>query len=81
VLPIGGVWVGAVNVANLTPADAAVAADWLGVSTVLPVHHQPQDSAPARLAADLAARGEAIEVVTLDFGEAWTAPELDEYDN
>lgn len=80
VLPVGGAWVGAVNVANLTPADAAVAADWLGVSTVLPVHHRPEDCAPAQLAADLAARGEAIEVVTLGFGEAWTAPELDEYD-
>jgi acetyl esterase/lipase len=81
VLPIGGVWLGAVNVANLTPADAAVAADWLGVSTVLPVHHRPEDPSAAQLAADLAARGETIEVVTLGFGETWTAPELDEYDN
>jgi L-ascorbate metabolism protein UlaG (beta-lactamase superfamily) len=80
VLPIGGVWVGAVDVANLPPADAAVAADWLGVSTVLPVHHRPGDPAPARLAADLAARGETIEVVTLGFGETWTAPDMDEYD-
>jgi acetyl esterase/lipase/L-ascorbate metabolism protein UlaG (beta-lactamase superfamily) len=81
VLPIGGVWVGAVNVANLPPSDAAAAADWLGVSTVLPVHHRPEDPAPAQLAADLAARGETIEVVALAFGETWTAPELDEYDN
>lgn len=81
VLPIGGVWVGAVNVANLTPADAAIAADWLGVSTVLPVHHRPGDPAPAQLSADLAARGEAIDVVTLGFGETWTAAEPDEYDN
>lgn len=81
VLPIGGVWVGAVNVANLPPADAAAAADWLGVSTVLPVHHRPGDAEPARLAADLAARGEAIEIVDLGFGEIWTAPEPDEYDN
>jgi acetyl esterase/lipase len=80
VLPIGGVWVGAVDVANLPPADAAVAADWLGVSTVLPVHHRTGDSATARLAADLAARGEAIEIVSLGFGETWVAPEPDEYD-
>jgi L-ascorbate metabolism protein UlaG (beta-lactamase superfamily) len=81
VLPIGGTWVGAVNVANLPPGDAAVAADWLGVSTVLPVHHRPGDAEPARLAADLAARGEAIEIVDLGFGETWTAPVPDEYDN
>ncbi|HEY4455563.1 MAG TPA: MBL fold metallo-hydrolase [Pseudonocardiaceae bacterium] len=81
VLPIGGVWIGPVNVANLPPGDAAAAADWLGVSTVLPVHHRPGDAEPARLAADLAARGEAIEVVNLGFGETWTAPEPDEYDN
>jgi len=48
-----------------------VAARWLGVSTVLTVHHHPADPAPAQLAADLA--DSAINVVSLDFGETWTS--------
>jgi len=71
VLGIGGLWVGASRVVELPPADAAVAARWLGVSTVLPVHHVPGDAMPAQLAAELA--GEPIDVVTLGFGQRWTA--------
>ncbi|MBB4683659.1 alpha/beta hydrolase fold domain-containing protein [Amycolatopsis jiangsuensis] len=71
VLGIGGIWLGATRVVELPPADAAVAARWLGVSTVLPVHHVPGDAMPAQLAANLA--DDPIEVVPLAFGESWTA--------
>jgi hypothetical protein len=40
------------QVAVLPPAEAATAARWLGVSTVIPVHYQPGDPAPTQLAAD-----------------------------
>ncbi|WP_020659252.1 alpha/beta hydrolase fold domain-containing protein [Amycolatopsis benzoatilytica] len=73
VLGIGGVWIGAARVVELPPLDAAVAARWLGVSTVIPVHHTPGDALPAQLAANLAE--DPIEVVSLDFGESWTATE------
>lgn len=72
VLGIGGIQVGPVRVIELPPAEAALAARWLGVATVLPVHHLPGDPAPAQLAADL---GDTAEVVALEFGETWTAPE------
>jgi acetyl esterase/lipase/L-ascorbate metabolism protein UlaG (beta-lactamase superfamily) len=71
VLGIGGLWLGAGKIVELHPAEAAVAARWLGVSTVLTVHHHPADPAPAQLAADLA--DSAINVVSLDFGETWTS--------
>ena len=71
VLGIGGLWLGAGKIVELHPAEAAVAARWLGVSTVIPVHHHPADPTPVQLAADLA--GSAINVVSLDFGETWTS--------
>ncbi len=73
VLGIGGLWVGPVHVVELPPAEAATAARWLGVSTVIPVHYQPGDPAPTQLAADLAAQDTRIEVAVLDFGDTWTA--------
>ncbi|WP_051194106.1 alpha/beta fold hydrolase [Nocardia jiangxiensis] len=74
ILGVGGVWVGAVKVVELPPADAALATRWLGVTTVIPVHYPPNDPAPAQLAADLAAAGAAVEVAVLDFNDTWTAP-------
>ena len=74
VLGIGGVQLGPVDTTELPPADAAIAADWLGVSTVIAVHHVPGDSAPEELAREIAARGLDIEVVALEFGQTWTQP-------
>ncbi|WP_406631775.1 alpha/beta hydrolase fold domain-containing protein [Amycolatopsis sp. WGS_07] len=71
VLGIGGIRVGAVRVTELPPAEAAIAARWLGVSTVIPVHYTPGDPAPAQLAAEL---GDTARVAVLEFGETWTAP-------
>ncbi|WP_134730833.1 alpha/beta hydrolase fold domain-containing protein [Amycolatopsis nivea] len=71
VLGIGGLWLGATRVVELPPLDAAAAARWLGVSTVIPVHHTPGDALPTQLAANLA--GDPIEVVPLEFGQSWTA--------
>lgn len=71
VLSIGGIPVGAARIVELQPAEAAIAARWLGVSTVIPVHYAPGDPAPAQLAADL---GDAAQVAALEFGETWTAP-------
>jgi L-ascorbate metabolism protein UlaG (beta-lactamase superfamily)/acetyl esterase/lipase len=76
VLGIGGLWVGAVKVTELSPADAATAARWLGVDTVIPVHYSPGDPAPAQLTADLAAVDPSIQVAVLDFGQSWTAAVL-----
>lgn len=70
VLGLGGLWLGAAKVVELYPADAAVATRWLGVSTVIPVHHHPADPAPVQLAVDL--DGSGIDVVSLDFGETWS---------
>ncbi len=75
-LGIGGLWVGRVKVTELPPADAAVAAQKLGVATVIPVHYHPVDPAPAQLSADLAAAGSSIEVAALEIGEIWTANTL-----
>jgi L-ascorbate metabolism protein UlaG (beta-lactamase superfamily) len=72
ILGIGGLWLGPVKIIELPPSEAAVAVRWLGVSTVIPVHHHPSDPAPAQLAAELA--GSGIEVAALDFGAIWTAP-------
>jgi len=57
---------------ELPPPDAAMAAEWLGVSRVIPVHYPPGDSAPEDLRRELAARGSRVELVTLEFGETWT---------
>ncbi|GAA3068695.1 hypothetical protein GCM10010464_36120 [Pseudonocardia yunnanensis] len=73
VLGIGGARVGPVTVTELPPAEAAIAAMWLGVHTVIPVHYPPGDPAPAQLAADLAGHEQRIKVVTLEFGETWTS--------
>jgi hypothetical protein len=74
ILGIGGIWVGPVQVVELPPAEAAVAAHWLGVSTVIPVHYQSGDPTPAQLTADLAALDTRIEVAVLNFGDTWTVP-------
>jgi L-ascorbate metabolism protein UlaG (beta-lactamase superfamily) len=74
VLGIGGMWLGPLDVVELPPADAALAAKWLGVRTVIPMHYAPGDPAPAQLKANLLNSGNAIEVVTLKFGETWTLP-------
>jgi L-ascorbate metabolism protein UlaG (beta-lactamase superfamily) len=71
VLGIGGVRVGAARIVELQPAEAAIAARWLGVSTVIPVHYLPGDPAPTQLAAEL---GTDAQVVVLEFGESWSAP-------
>lgn len=73
ILGIGGVQLGPVkNTAELPPPDAAIAAEWLGVSRVIPVHYPPGDSAPEDLRRELAARGSRVELVRLEFGETWT---------
>jgi acetyl esterase/lipase/L-ascorbate metabolism protein UlaG (beta-lactamase superfamily) len=72
VLGIGGMWLGPLDVTELPPADAALAAKWLGVRTVIPMHYAPGDPAPAQLKANLLDSGNSIEVVTLKFGETWT---------
>lgn len=72
ILGIGGVQLGPVNTTELPPPDAAVAAEWLGASEVIPVHYAPGDSAPDELARELNARGSAIKVIALEFGQTWT---------
>jgi L-ascorbate metabolism protein UlaG (beta-lactamase superfamily) len=72
VLGIGGVRIGPVTVTELPPGDAATAASWLGVRTVIPVHYRPGDPAPAQLIAELGAAGADIDVAVLDFGQTWT---------
>jgi L-ascorbate metabolism protein UlaG (beta-lactamase superfamily) len=74
VLGIGGLEVGPVKIVELPPADAAIAADWLGVSHVLPVHYPPGDSAPDHLRHELAQLGSVVDVVPLQFGDRWTEP-------
>ena len=73
VLGIGGARVGPVTVTELPPDEAAIAATWLGVHTVIPVHYPPGDPAPAQLAADLMCQEQRIQVATLGFGETWTS--------
>jgi L-ascorbate metabolism protein UlaG (beta-lactamase superfamily) len=51
---------------------SAIAAEWLGVSSVIPVHYPPGDAAPEKLRRELMTRGSPIEVVALEFGETWT---------
>ena len=74
VLGIGGLQVGPVKLVELPPPDAAIAAEWLGVSHVLPVHYAPGDPAPDHLRHKLAQRGSDIDVATLEFGDTWTEP-------
>ena len=74
VLGIGGLQVGPVKFTELPPADAAIAAEWLGVSHVLPVHYAPGEPAPDHFRHELARRGSAIDVATLGFGDTWTEP-------
>jgi L-ascorbate metabolism protein UlaG (beta-lactamase superfamily) len=73
VLGIGGLQVGPVKIVELPPDDAAIAAEWLGVSNVLPVHYAPGEPAPDQLR-QLAQRGSTIDVVTLDFGDTGPPP-------
>jgi L-ascorbate metabolism protein UlaG (beta-lactamase superfamily)/acetyl esterase/lipase len=75
VLGIGGIRVGAVTVIEMHAAEGAVAAEWLGVQTVIPVHHPPTEPFPVQLSAELESLGSNISVVALDFGETWTAAE------
>ena len=72
VLGIGGLQVGPVKIVELPPADAAIAADWLGVSHLVPVHYPPGDPAPDHLRHELTQRGSAIDVFALEFGDSWT---------
>jgi L-ascorbate metabolism protein UlaG (beta-lactamase superfamily) len=72
ILGIGGVEFGPANTTELPPPDAAIAAEWLGVSSVIPVHYPPGDAAPEELRRELMTRGSPIEVVALEFGGTWT---------
>ena len=72
VLGVGGLQVGPVKIVELPPADAAIAAEWLGVSHVLPMHYAPGDPAADHFRDELAQRGADIDVVTLGFGDTWT---------
>jgi L-ascorbate metabolism protein UlaG (beta-lactamase superfamily) len=72
ILGIGGVQVGPVDTTLLPPADAAIAAEWLGVAHVIPVHYPPGGAAPDELRRELANRESPVEVVTLEFGDTWT---------
>ncbi len=71
ILGIGGVWVGAVKITELPPADAARAVRMLGASTVIPVHHHPDDPAPAQLIAELTVAGVTADVAVLAIGDTW----------
>ena len=73
-LSIGGIQTGAGIVIELPPADAAIAAQWLGVDTVIPGHYVPDSPAVAQLTADLSAIAPGVEVVRLEVNEQWTAP-------
>ena len=72
ILGIGGLWVGAIDGVELPPREAMLAASWLGVDTVIPVHYAPGDPAPAQLQAEVESAGLPIKVVILDFGQSWT---------
>jgi L-ascorbate metabolism protein UlaG (beta-lactamase superfamily) len=71
-LGIGGLPIGA-NPAlmELPPAEAARAAEWLGVKCVIPVHYQPHGPEPDQLATALSARSSQIQVVRLEFGDSY----------
>lgn len=72
ILGIGGLWVGPIDGVELPPRDAMLAASWLGVDTVIPVHYTPGDPAPVQLQAEVESAGLPIKVVILDFGQSWT---------
>ena len=72
VLGVSGLLVADDAVIEMGPSEAAQAARWLGADVVLPVDHGPGDPAPAQLAANLG-HDESITVVSLKFGETWTA--------
>ena len=74
ILGIGGLWVGPIDAVELPPREAMLAASWLGVKTVIPVHYAPGDPAPLQLRAEVEAAGLVIHVVMLDFGQTWTRP-------
>ena len=74
ILGIGGLWVGPIDAVELPPRDAVLAASWLGVKTVIPVHYAPGDPAPLQLRAEVEAAALPINVVILDFGQTWTRP-------
>lgn len=74
ILGIGGLWVGPIDAVELPPREAMLAASWLGVETVIPVHYAPGDPAPLQLKAEVDAAGLPINVVILDFGQSWTRP-------
>ena len=74
ILGIGGLWVGPIDAVELPPREAMLAASWLGVDTVIPVHYAPGDPAPLQLRAEVESAALPINVVILDFGQAWTSP-------
>lgn len=77
ILGIGGLWVGPIDAVELPPREAMLAASWLGVDTVIPVHYAPGDPAPLQLQAEVEAAALPINVVILDFGQTWTRPGRD----
>ena len=74
ILGIGGLWVGPIDAVELPPREAMLAASWLGVKTVIPVHYAPGDPAPLQLRAEVEAASLPINVEILDFGQTWTCP-------
>ena len=74
ILGIGGLWVGPIDAVELPPREAMLAASWLGVETVIPVHYAPGDPAPLQLKAEVEAADLPINVVILDFGQSWSRP-------
>lgn len=74
ILGIGGLWVGPIDAVELPPREAMLAASWLGVKTVIPVHYAPGDPAPLQLRAEVEAATLPINVEILDFGQTWTRP-------
>lgn len=74
ILGIGGLWVGPIDAVELPPREAMLAASWLGVDTVIPVHYAPGDPAPLQLRVEVESAASPINVVILDFGQTWTRP-------
>lgn len=74
ILGIGGLWVGPIDAVELPPREAMLAASWLGVGTVIPVHYAPGDPAPLQLRAEVECASLPINVVILEFGQTWTRP-------
>ena len=75
ILGIGGLWVGPIDAVELPPREAMLAASWLGVKTVIPVHYAPGDPAPLQLRAEVESAALPIDIVILDFGQTWTRPQ------